>query len=805
MRINTPTESGILKLDEADFASLISIDGSKYKYKVSYHVNFSRALQLECQTVKIDLLSTINSALAAPTFLGATFGGAVNNILTSTARAKDARRIAGSDVIQSYVSDFTSRVNNEYSSRISSGISVQNFTTEIELRSSSDPLVRSLALPILQQHSFREAQTTQRDSTLDKQASTSLIYDHGIDPSIIGNRANFIVPAKTMLDGTIPLPRPSALPGNANTLIDSLIPMTAAVYNNFDLTSNQTIPVLVQTSTSFVRVDADVFLPMGISSVFYLRFTLLNKLGNIVDSITKIVDHPYLVTLYKQPIIPPMLSCNALFLGKNILEFSQQDTKAKSIKIYRKIINRNIADQENDLMKYVFLTEIECTVSDGILRYEDDVANYNPVIYRAISSGQDNVMSSEFNNSVTTAVFVNSVLSSHPRQNHFALTCSLTADGVSLEVRDVSSNVIGIQFYRQNLSAFEKNPAVVSDVILTIDKHSALIAYVDKTAEVNKTYRYTCKLLDIFGKEETANLAIIVEFKKKNQDKVVLTTASAAVITPTGLYQDISFKLTTSINQTVVGSVQSSLKNQSENAGYFSEDFTSARNTLQTLIAYHVVRNNLSTGEICDFGIITDREFSDIKHGQLAAVLPPQQGCDYRYEVTTLLRESDTILNVEKIIKVRTREYTTKPSRWQHPAILQHGSLFSNDSLERTYGKTEFLFGEVGDITTIKVSLPNTLPYITEVKSQKINTSTISVKWKILGDTNKIDHFIVLLEMIGMRTIVGKAHGISENGVFTYIDELTNGERGMLRYIVLPVYNDYSRGAQIRSHNDVLI
>ena len=805
MRINTPTESGILKLDETDFASLTLIDASKYKYKISYHVNFSRALQLDCQTVKIDLLSTLTSALAAPSLSGASFGGAINNILTSTARAKDARRVAGSDIIQSYVSDFTSRVNNEHTSKISSGMPVQNFSTAIELRSSDDPSIRTLSLPILQRHSFKEAQTTQRDSILDKQASTSLIYDYGIDPSIIGNRSNFIVPAKTMLDGTIPLATPTALPGSANTLIDSLIPAYTPVSRNSDLSSSQMIPVVVQTATSFIKVDTNVYLPINNNSVFYLRLTLLNKLGNIVDSVTKVVDHPYLVTLYKQPIIPPLLNCNALFLGKNILEFSQQDNKAKSIKIYRKVVNRNIADQENDLMKYVFLAEIECTVNDGILRYEDDVANYNPVIYRAISIGQDNVASSEFNNSVTAAVFVNSALNLQPQQNHFALTYAIVPDGISLEARDIPSNIIGIQYYRQNLTTFEKKPVVVSDVILTIDKHSALVAFVDKTAEVNQTYRYTCKLLDLYGKEEPANLAIIAEFRKKNQDKIVLTTTSAVAITPTGLYQDISFKLTTSINQSVVGSVQSSLKNQSENTGYFSEDFTTARNDLQTLIAYHVVRHNLTTGEISDFGIVTDREFSDIKYGQLAAVSPPQQGCDYRYEITTLLRESDTILDITKTIKVRSRDYETKPSRWQHPAILQHGSLFSNDTLVRTYGKTEFLFGEIGDITTVKVSLPNTLPYITEVKAQKINTSTISIKWQILGDTNKIDHFIVLLEMIGMRTIVGKAHGISENGVFTYIDELTNGERGMLRYIVLPVYNDYSRGAQVRSLNDVIV
>ena len=57
---------------------------------------------------------------------------------------------------------------------------------------------------------------------------------------------------------------------------------------------------------------------------------------------------------------------------------------------------------------------------------------------------------------------------------------------------------------------------------------------------------------------------------------------------------------------------------------------------------------------------------------------------------------------------------------------------------------------------------------------------------------------------MGRSTIAGKAHSISSGKSFDFIDDVSPDDIGELTYRIVPIMNDYSRGAELRT-NSVII
>ncbi len=192
----------------------------------------------------------------------------------------------------------------------------------------------------------------------------------------------------------------------------------------------------------------------------------------------------------------------------------------------------------------------------------------------------------------------------------------------------------------------------------------------------------------------------------------------------------------------------------------------------------------------------------------MRGVTLPQPGQKYSYDVTTFLRTPATALQgyEQQVTDVMfpSKSFNYTPWNWRHPVTLQEGNFITQASLQRNHAGTQFTFGEVGKITTTYVSLENSMPSLLSAKATKINQKTIRVQWKIQGSATKIDHFIVMMDVLGMRTVVGKSHNVTETNYFEFIDSLDNGEKGELKYVIIPVYFDYGRGKETQT-NKVLI
>ena len=76
--------------------------------------------------------------------------------------------------------------------------------------------------------------------------------------------------------------------------------------------------------------------------------------------------------------------------------------------------------------------------------------------------------------------------------------------------------------------------------------------------------------------------------------------------------------------------------------------------------------------------------------------------------------------------------------------------------------------------------------------------------WTIDGNLEKIDHFIITLTRLGVKSVIGGSHNISDSNSFVFYDILTDGEVGEVYYSLIPVYFDYSLGQEISSNNIII-
>jgi hypothetical protein len=88
------------------------------------------------------------------------------------------------------------------------------------------------------------------------------------------------------------------------------------------------------------------------------------------------------------------------------------------------------------------------------------------------------------------------------------------------------------------------------------------------------------------------------------------------------------------------------------------------------------------------------------------------------------------------------------------------------------------------------------------VKQFSKNVNLLS--WRVQGSIEKVDHFIIMKEVNGVRTVVGKAHSEFAYGNCQYYHNLTRRDIGELKYVIVAVFNDYNTGKLVKSNTIVI-
>jgi hypothetical protein len=240
---------------------------------------------------------------------------------------------------------------------------------------------------------------------------------------------------------------------------------------------------------------------------------------------------------------------------------------------------------------------------------------------------------------------------------------------------------------------------------------------------------------------------------------------------------------------------------------FYSADLNAIKEKFNDLLTCNVHRINLMTGVRENFGVLNSKslKFSEIDRRENYGILPPARGSKYRYVISALLRDVETMTShdVEKKTK-RGSVYVYDPRKFFHPKVISTGTIFTDDGLIKLFPKPEMMFGELGLFYYVDVDLTDVQPNVSNLNMTKFDRNTNIVNWFLLGSNESIDHFLIAKKVFGLQTFIGKVHTQLNNGEsYTYYHNFDEPDVGELQYVVIPVLNNYVVGPRAETPTTV--
>lgn len=817
-----------------DFATLekINSDGS-FVYRFKYNASIPKILgnnkERSSITVEINILKNIAVESTVKIFdQGFDPKQIVKLLKQRETLQRQLNRRKKRSILKTRYSDISKRIPNSETRRISglykkqgvdSNSSKTNYRPKeddpLRLTSRYVPVVKSVesleagfkTAPILEVNLNKNLPTEEDQATAKdiRRESLNLLFLNKLDPAMwYGQRTNSIVPAMKQFFGVNT--KTSYFYRNQNDpntrkktdiLIKSFL-TKAEVASHAELPNAKFVNVITKVEDDIARIEEIITIEEELlnSDSFLVEFDLINPKGILIQRLTGVVKHARNVALIQRPVVAPYMSVTPIGRnGKNMIQLRQLDENATKIALYKKEIQ---ASQHNFSNEYEKFQVVELDKEDTIFFTEDKVITNNPVIYRAIPVGSNGDMSAEFSSVVVQSQKVKTSLKENflRRPNFLTLYNEIQGRTNVLYIDNIPNGPISLEVYRKDLG-IKNDYQLVEKVYLELEANRP-VEVDDSGLRANRIYEYKCKLLYPDGCKIDAGNNLIVEYTPLESNNINLSIQNVEH----GLDEDVidvSFDIVKTAISKQLDTVKSAILSQ--NITEYEDAIKNEKESLQNLFFIQVLRQDLLTGEIENFGIVEEENFSDKNLGPVRNVSELQPGRAYKYSVVAYSRPAETLLpNYTRTANSgSTNSYEIKPSKYLHPITLsEEGSIVTEASLKKNHAKGAFTQGKIVDIQYVDVNLGSFLPKVEEAKAEVVNKSRTLLKWRIKGNSNFIDHFIIVLEINGMRTIVGKSHAIGGSNQFQFVDLLDNGEHGPLEYIIVPVYYDYTRGSEVR-------
>lgn len=641
--------------------------------------------------------------------------------------------------------------------------------------------------------------------------STNLLLNKKIDPAALVKKYALFDYATSVFSGVSKqtnINQTMALDSISAALFQKNINQNLRRIQELTLSDDSYVPVPTKISENEVLATAFVQLPvdLGTASTFWIIYEITDPDGNILERLVRSVDHAKMISLFSTPRKLPTINVKNL-KTINSLEIRQEDDLAVGVKIYKKIVPTSTA---NITSVYTLIADLPLTKKEGFKNFKDANIGINTVVYRVVSYGRGGAISSNFNSCVVSNS--KNLKLSNNKNSFCSLSYEINPDGIKIKIAKMPPDPIGLQVIRRDLAS-KLNDIILNNRNYMLDlSRNGQIEVTDTTAKPNKKYQYRIKFLYKDGSSFYSSSVLSLE-NILPVEQVFNTIIKNIKTTTNGSFIDCTFDLQTAF----VEKQEQLLRNALERAGalsYFGGDVSKEK--LQYATAYQIIRTNLTTGEIEDLGITTKTSFVDSAFSSVVTAKALQLDNEYEYKVITFFRAPDTLLrNTLNQVKSRTSldstgilietvDYSFEPFKWKHPVNIHTGTLVSPNSLKRNHSKNDFTFGDIGSVATALISFKVDLPTITSVNSFVFSNNKVKILWKISGDANKIDHFIIYNQSFFGKNIIGKAGNITSSNSFEFIDELDSGEIGALTYSVMPVYFDYNLGKEVSSNTVVI-
>lgn len=560
--------------------------------------------------------------------------------------------------------------------------------------------------------------------------------------------------------------------------------------------TDQYVMVSTQETNKSVKIVEHVKLNFNANTVDKMFLTI--KVADVNDvtiqTITRIFNPRDYIKFHSIPTLSPIAKTTG-YGGKThaLLSVKQRDSKAKSVKIYKRVYNHYLLEDQ----PYTFVNEFDLSVVDGWKHVPLEVSLGNTYIYRIVAVGNDGLTGSGYETMVVKPLQRDSNI------KRVVVTTKPTLNGVELNVTHLPSDCVSFQLLRQDKTVFKKTLESVSTPIYiqTSDPSKAYTVY-DTGVKQGHIYQYYCRLYRKNGSQFNRLVTLYEHFSLI--ENLVDTKLIDVRTQLTDQGYDTKFKIQTTTLNTNLDQYKLMLQRQGLYE-LFTSDVQEARDQLGKLIAHSIKRINLTTGAIEDFGTVTDTAFSDLESRGIAGVSDLKAGHKYRYVVSALLRAPETMLDT--FIKTSTdstskRKYYFSPFKFLHPIVANRGSLITNNSIRTHYASDPMTFGFIGNYASAEIALDTQLPTVNSLTHEKFGSNVDVLKWNVKGSPADIDHFQILVEHGGKRAIVGRVMCLPDTTTFQYVRNLDNFEINVdLRYYVLPVFHDFTRGLAIQASN----
>jgi hypothetical protein len=638
-----------------------------------------------------------------------------------------------------------------------------------------------------------------------KKLSHSMILKHGLDPSEVADLDAKVGESFDSFQGTF---KPSKRKSKKNSAMDKLhdhvmlnkgvqgIQLTAK-----DMSENQLINVVVNESVRDVEVPVTVmFIPpkkaLGTKDSIdvFVKFVLKDSsTGSAIDSVVVPLDIPKHTRFYWTPTSAPVVKVTKAEISSKVnLEIKQTSVNANEVHVFKKVIHTTSVQNDD----YVLVGVHPVTGNQRII-VSVDMPLKNAYIYRVIPA-YSGILGYSYNNVVVRPKRYTPVTA-------ISLTSHVVDEGLQLEARHIPPETVSIQFLQRDLTIFEKDFTSISEPILVEDsiRRADHVSYIAANVQANHVYEFACRIYQSTG-VQTITGNEIIEHNLPEPGKIDVTVRD--IIVSHDDEPNVSFTVDVNILDSNVDQIKSLLEKQGIKT-YFEGDIAKQRDQLKSLLAYSIHRIDLNTGIREDLGVITQQSFNDKNVRRIYSASSLKYGHKYRYQITPLARTTETLFDAFKktsLDPVTKKAYTFEPSKFLHPVTKKTGMVVTAAGLATKFSKNAFEHGAVGATHNVEITLDQSPSVVADPIAEKVNRFYNSISWKLQGELSNVDHFIIMKEFHGLRILLGTAHSSFQHGHCQWLHKLSSSDRGEIKYVIVPVLNDYKHGTQVVSNSLVI-
>ncbi len=560
-----------------------------------------------------------------------------------------------------------------------------------------------------------------------------------------------------------------------------------------------------EQAASFITVPIDISLPTDSIKSYVVSIRAL-KNGISIQKIDQTADFSSLLKEAIVPSIAPKISVvdNGT---KRKINIKQMDPRASSVKIYRKLLNKDAAVED----AYELIADLSASSGDTF-NVSDMSLSLQPGIYRAISYDSYGKTVGEFNSSTIGKSKISRQKNVEDPVTIFAYE---TSAGIQVVVHNIPYGVVAVKIIRRNLTIREKTFSSPSSIggsnQKSIDIETSSTSFFDVPLRPETTFEYKVLLTDARGNTYESQRSTVVHYvgSKSIEGSNSLISRDYRVDSD-GSDRTVTFQIDVSSSKTTLDQVYELLASTGLDSQYLDE-IKSNRELLNKLTALEVVRFDCTTGHTENFGVVKPGVFEDSPRTRsVYNVSGIVSGRKYIYFARLLVRSPSTIFdqaNLNRVDVETGKSFITNLKKYNSPKTLRKGVLSSNVVQKRAVSITgisadpssstsdEMIAGMTSTTATITVDVPRKDAEIIEVFIRKTQRGN-EISWILLPNDRSIDHVIVHADYNGRLAPLRAIH-FDGNTKMMFIDELLASEIAPVNYYVQVVYANYDMGPLI--------